>query len=90
MLALAVIFRQEQRVFLYLDRLHAEHEVEEHLIVMLGQILDSLDHTLDKLDLLIVVALDSIILQTSFIFRELRDHVFEALARQRRQSLILE
>ena len=57
---------------------------------MLGQILDSLDHTLDKLDLLIVVALDSIILQTSFIFRELRDHVFEALARQRRQSLILE
>ena len=58
--------------------MQAEHQIEEDLIVLLGKILDSLDHAKHELDLLVTVGLDGIGFECDLVLRELSDDRAEA------------
>jgi len=73
-----VFFGKHDRIFLVHFGHKTEHEIKENLIFMLSQILDSLDHTKHKLNFLVPVAFDGVVLQSNFIFGELRYHLTES------------
>ena len=69
----------EQVLVLFEELWHqAEHEIEEDLIILLSQILDSLDHAKHELNLLVAVALDGVILNGNLILGELGNNLAEA------------
>ena len=57
-----LLLAKHSLVFLELLRLQAEHQVVEHLVLVLCQVLHPLDHSKDELNLFVAVVLDQITL----------------------------
>ena len=74
---------------LELLRLQFEHQIEEHGVFKVLQVLHPAEHTEDKLNFLITVAFDRVLLQEFFPFGVLGNHSFVLLGTQASESVVM-
>jgi len=81
--------RQKRRILVPVTRSQTEHEIKEHLVLMLCQVLDSFDHTKDKLNFFVSIVLNGVGFKSDLVLRKFGlDHV-EALFVDTCESIIV-
>ena len=74
---------------LELLRFQFEHQIEEYRVFKVLQVLHPAEHTEDKLNFLITVAFDRVLLQEFFPFGVLGNHSFVEIERQASESVVM-